>query len=110
MPISKNTSSNGAPKRSASRLERIPAITRTAPRRIAMLTASREAMNYGLVLASDEMRCAPSPACGGGPGWGCLRESESSSGESPHPPQAGEVDCVRGKTDPIGNFTLQEEL
>src|SRR3977135_575855 len=45
MPINRNTSSNGAPKRSASRLDRMPAITRTAPRRMAMLTESREAMN-----------------------------------------------------------------
>src|SRR5712671_4850976 len=45
MPITRNTRSNGAPKRSASRLDRMPAITRTAPRRMAMLTESREAMN-----------------------------------------------------------------
>jgi len=44
MPISRNTSSSGAPNRSASRLDRIPAITRTAPRRMAMLTESRDAM------------------------------------------------------------------
>jgi TRAP-type C4-dicarboxylate transport system substrate-binding protein len=31
---------------------------------------------------------SPSPACGGGPRWGCLRESESSRGESPHPPRS----------------------
>src|SRR5205814_10097992 len=29
---------------------------------------------------------APSPACGGGPGWGSLRES--SCGDSPHPPRS----------------------
>jgi len=34
MPINRNTSKSGAPKRSASRLDRMPAITRTAPRRI----------------------------------------------------------------------------
>src|SRR5258707_11356614 len=45
MPINRNTRSNGAPKRSASRLDRMPAITRTEPRRMAMLTESREAMN-----------------------------------------------------------------
>src|SRR5665213_1594349 len=44
MPITRNTSSNGAPKRSASRLDRMPVMTRTAPRRMAMLTESREAM------------------------------------------------------------------
>src|SRR5689334_12449325 len=44
MPIARNTSSSGAPKRSASRLDRMPAITKTAPRRMAMLTASREVM------------------------------------------------------------------
>src|SRR4051794_11653596 len=42
MPMKRNTSSSGAPKRSASRLDRMPAITRTAPRRMAMLTESRE--------------------------------------------------------------------
>ncbi len=31
MPMNRNTSSSGAPKRSASRLDRMPAITRTAP-------------------------------------------------------------------------------
>ena len=43
MPISRNTSSSGAPKRSASRLDRMPAMTRTAPRRMAMLTELRDA-------------------------------------------------------------------
>src|SRR6266700_976198 len=45
MPIARNTSSSGAPKRSASRLDRMPAITRTAPSRMAMLTESREAIH-----------------------------------------------------------------
>src|SRR5579872_3685091 len=44
MPMMRNTSSSGAPKRSASRLDRMPAMTRTAPSRMAMLTESREAM------------------------------------------------------------------
>ena len=46
MPISRNTSNSGAPKRSASRLDRIPAITRTAPRRMAMLTESSDVMRF----------------------------------------------------------------
>src|SRR5260370_28673477 len=46
MPIKRNTNSSGAPKRSASRLDRMPAITRTAPRRMAMLTESRDAMSF----------------------------------------------------------------
>ena len=50
MPISRNTSSSGAPKRSASRLDRIPAITRTAPSRMAMLTESREAMHLSQII------------------------------------------------------------
>src|SRR6185437_740080 len=46
MPMNRNASSSGAPKRSASRLERMPAITRTAPSRMAMLTWSRDAMRF----------------------------------------------------------------
>src|SRR5439155_25308340 len=34
----------------------------------------------------------PSPACGGGLGWGCLRELDCPRGESPHPPRSDE--CV----------------
>src|SRR5215468_4582297 len=45
MPMNRNTRSKGAPKRSASRLDRMPAMTRTAPRRIAILTESREAIS-----------------------------------------------------------------
>src|SRR5882757_5516235 len=77
--------------------------------------------------------CAPSPACGGGLGWGCCRDSRCSCGESfPHPhriircdiaeallrrslllrtaakaayapPQAGEVQQVRGQADSTKN-------
>ncbi len=43
-PNARKTSSNGAPKRSAIRLDRMPAITRTAPRRMAMLKESRDAI------------------------------------------------------------------
>src|SRR5947209_9800821 len=45
MPIARKTSSKGAPKRSASRLDRIPANTRTAPSNMARLTESREAIH-----------------------------------------------------------------
>jgi hypothetical protein len=45
-PIRRKTSSNGAPKRSAKRLDKIPAITSTAPSRMAMLTESSEAMGF----------------------------------------------------------------
>src|SRR5437879_5100713 len=43
MPTIKNTSSSGAPKRIAMRLDRMPANTSSAPSRMPMLTASREA-------------------------------------------------------------------
>src|SRR3954462_770035 len=45
MPITRNTSSSGAPKRSASRLDRIPAITRTAPSNMAKLNEARGAIH-----------------------------------------------------------------
>src|SRR5215211_2846915 len=59
MPMNRNTSSNGAPKRSASRLDRMPAITRTAPRKMAMLTESREAMNLrkNLYIPANTCNC-----------------------------------------------------
>src|SRR5215212_1169672 len=44
IPRRRNTSSSGAPKRSATRLDMMPASTRTAPSRIAMLTVSSEAI------------------------------------------------------------------
>src|ERR1041385_2489210 len=47
--MNRNTSSSGAPKRSASRLDRMPAITRTAPSKMAMLTESREAIEPSCV-------------------------------------------------------------
>src|SRR3569833_856318 len=45
MPTARKTSSRGAPKRSASRLDRMPAMTRTAPSNMARLTESREAIH-----------------------------------------------------------------
>src|SRR5512139_971855 len=42
MPTSKNTSSSGAPKRSAIRLDRMPARTSRLPSRMAILTVSSE--------------------------------------------------------------------
>jgi hypothetical protein len=46
MPTKRKTSSSGAPNRSASRLDRMPAITRTEPSRMAILTESRDAISY----------------------------------------------------------------
>ncbi|MGY4329087.1 hypothetical protein ACVWWG_003504 [Bradyrhizobium sp. LB7.2] len=43
--MARKTSSKGAPKRSASRLDRMPANTRTAPSNMARLTESREAIH-----------------------------------------------------------------
>jgi hypothetical protein len=43
------------------------------------------------VLAHSSHRCAPSPACGGGLGWGCRRIlAVSESGERFHPPRSHE--------------------
>ena len=44
MPTRRNTSSSGAPKRSATRLDMMPASTSTAPNRMVMLTVSSDAM------------------------------------------------------------------
>ena len=41
-------------------------------------------------------RCAPSPACGGGLGWGCLRRKLVEWRDFPHPPRSDErVDLPR---------------
>ena len=55
---------------------------------------------YARINLSPRRWCAPSPACGGGPGWGCLRNGHSLCGESPHPPRfarrprgAAEIAC-----------------
>jgi len=59
MPSSKNTSSKGAPNRNATRLDRIPASTRTLPSRIAMLKVSSAAMGrVGLLEAGAGRRDA----------------------------------------------------
>ena len=44
-----------------------------------------------------QRRCAPSPACGGGPGWGCPTGNGCClAGSFPHPPRSGErVDLPR---------------
>src|SRR5215467_4031677 len=44
MPTRRNTNRSGAPKRMATRLDRMPVSTSSAPSRIMMLTASRAAM------------------------------------------------------------------
>ena len=46
MPITRKISSNGAPNRSAMRLDIMPASASTAPNRIVRLTASSEAMRW----------------------------------------------------------------
>src|ERR1700732_828631 len=66
MPISRNTSSNGAPKRSAKRLDRMPAMTSTAPSRMVMLTESRELMGLRKSLQLHPYRrhsSAPTDFC-----------------------------------------------
>src|SRR5450631_3935680 len=93
MPISKNTSSSGAPKRSASRLDRMPAMTRTAPSRMAMLTESREAMNLrsqsqpaidGILIVATVGRQPIFAACAKWPGFaGQLRLTGASSRMAP---------------------------
>src|SRR5215207_4000203 len=40
-------------------------------------------MRLGSIVATTEVR--PSPACGGGLGWGWCRNGHSLCGESPHP-------------------------
>src|SRR3954466_5555787 len=57
MPMNRKISSNGAPKRSASKLDRMPAITRTAPSRMAMPTESSDAMGLRLVRPLDVNAC-----------------------------------------------------
>src|SRR5580700_11282729 len=44
MPRIRNTSRSGAPNRIATRLDRMPASTRSAPSRMPILTVSREAI------------------------------------------------------------------
>src|SRR6201994_4053990 len=61
MPINRNTSSRGAPKRSASRLDKMPAMIRTAPSRMAMLTVSRDAMKRDKSLRIEGVASLPSP-------------------------------------------------
>src|SRR3954465_7710228 len=99
MPTSKNTSSNGAPKRSAIRLDMMPASTSTAPNRMVRLTESIDAMP--LIGGTDGMNATikdvawgsrvvsvPSPLVGEG-GLGDRHESkmgeESASQEMPTP-------------------------
>src|SRR5262245_3205003 len=52
MPTRRNTNRSGAPKRMATRLDRMPASTSSAPSRIMMLTASRAAM-----ISHPQERC-----------------------------------------------------
>src|SRR5262245_47030917 len=53
MPSSSNTSSKGAPKRSATRLDRMPARIRSAASRMPMLTASSTPMCRNLPSLGD---------------------------------------------------------
>src|SRR5262249_34510836 len=46
MPTTRNTSSNGAPNRSATRLDRMPASTSNAPNMMVRLTASSAAIGH----------------------------------------------------------------
>src|SRR5438128_6664400 len=67
MPMNRKTSSSGAPKRSASRLDRMPAMTSTAPRRIAILTESREAISPDKSLQILAIASLSSPHFGANP-------------------------------------------
>src|SRR5215470_6828438 len=57
MPTTRNTNRSGAPKRMATRLDRMPVSTSSAPSRIVMLTASRAAM-----ISLPRGRCYTDPA------------------------------------------------
>jgi hypothetical protein len=46
---------------------------------------------WGAMRLLPRRRCAPSPACGGGLGWGCFRNGDSQCGKSPHPARRADV-------------------
>src|SRR5579872_4064619 len=56
MPTSRNTSSSGAPKRIAIRLDRMPASTSRLPSRMAILTVSSEVMRESLAVYNRASR------------------------------------------------------